>query len=113
MGSDLLTPDPRIMPAVPAVCAGSPAAERRFLEFFVTRINNDGTRKGYLSVVRHFSAWCDSWNIRDVRRIEPMHIASYVKSLEREGHTAPWIKVHLSALHGLFNWLIIGQVVST
>jgi len=89
VSSDLLTPYPGIKAAVPAVFAVSAAAERRFLEFYVTQINNDGTRKCYLNVVRHFSAWCDSWNIRDVRRLEPMHIASYVKALEREGHTAP------------------------
>jgi site-specific recombinase XerD len=112
MTSELLALDPSCDLAVPTVFAGSVEAARRFLEFFVTQINNDGTRKCYLNVVRHFCAWCDSRNIVELRRVEPMHIASYLKTLEREGRAAPSIKLHLTALRGLFNWLIMGQIIA-
>ncbi len=111
MSSELLACHSISESAVPVVFAGSATAERRFLEFFITQLNNDGTRRCYLNVVRHFAAWCDSRNIVELRRVEPMHIASYLKALERDGRSAPSIKLHLTALRGLFNWLIMGQVI--
>ena len=63
------------------------------------------------SVVRHFSTWCHSLEIGNVRQIQPMHIASYLKTLEREGRAAPSIKLHLTALRSLFNWLVMGHAL--
>ena len=40
-----------------------------------------------------------------------MHIAAYLKVLEKEERSAPTIKQHLAALRMLFDWLVVGQVI--
>jgi integrase/recombinase XerD len=39
-----------------------------------------------------------------------MHIATYLKVLEKESLSAPTIKQHLAALRMLFDWLVVGHV---
>ena len=95
----------------PALFAGPVKAERRFGEFFTAQVSNDNTRKAYFNAVRYFSAWCQSRNIGELRQVEPMHIAAYLKMLEKEDLSAPTIKRHLAALRMLFDWLVIGQVI--
>src|SRR5579863_665200 len=112
MGSASLTICPASEFAVPAVFAGPVAAERRFWEFFIAQINNDHTRKAYFNAVRHFSTWCQVRSIGDLRRVEPMHIASYLKAMEKEGRAAPTIKVHLTALRKLFDWMVLGHLLT-
>ena len=40
--------------------------------------------------------------------IRPLHVSAYI---ETKPLTAPSVKQHLAALRGLFNWLVIKQVV--
>jgi site-specific recombinase XerC len=40
--------------------------------------------------------------------IRPLHVSAYI---EAKPLTVPSIKQHLAALRGLFNWLVIKQVV--
>lgn len=97
--------------SVPAVFQGSANTERRFWEFFTTQISNDNTRKAYFNAVRTFSVWCQSRNLGELRQVEPMHIAAYLKVLQNEQRSAPTIKQHLAALRMLFDWLVVGQVL--
>ena len=96
---------------VPAIFTGPAAAERRFWEFFTTQISNDNTRKAYFNAVRTFSGWCQSRKIGQLRQVEPMHIAAYLKVLQKEERSAPTIKQHLAALRMLFDWLVVGQIL--
>ena len=96
---------------VPAVFAGPATAEKRFWEFFTTQISNDNTRKAYLNAVRRFAEWCELLNLRELARVEPMHVAAFLKKLEQQGSSAPTIKQHLAALRMLFDWLVVGQVL--
>src|SRR5580698_9188841 len=96
---------------VPAVFQGPAQAERRFWEFFTTQISNDNTRKAYFNAVRTFSTWCQSRNISELGQVEPMHIAAYLKVLQKEERSAPTIKQHLAAIRMLFDWLVVGQVL--
>jgi hypothetical protein len=41
--------------AFPALCAATPKAAQRVLEFFTAQLNNDHTRKAYLNAVRRFA----------------------------------------------------------
>jgi len=42
-----------------------------------------------------------------------MHIAAYLKVLEKQDLSAPTIKQHLAALRMLFDWQVVGQVIPT
>jgi integrase/recombinase XerD len=105
----ILSPAPAL--PVPAVFQGAAQAERRFWEFFTTQISNDNTRKAYFNAVRTFSVWCQSRKIGELGQVQPMHIAAYLKVLEKEERSAPTIKQHLAALRMLFDWLVVGQVL--
>ena len=40
-----------------------------------------------------------------------MHVAAYLKVLQKQELSAPTIKQHLAALRMLFDWLVVGQVI--
>jgi len=86
-------------------------AGKRTLEFFVTQIPNDNTRRAYYGVVRRFSAWCAAHHIEELNRVEPMHVAAWLKALEAEGSSRPTVKQHLAAVRMLFDWLVVGQIL--
>ena len=61
------------------------------LEFFVTQINNDHTRKAYANATRRFAQWCEARGITELAAVEPSHIAAFIKQLERQ-FTPPTVK---------------------
>lgn len=93
---------------VPAVIAdaGDKASEH-FLEFFAATIRNKNTRAAYVQAAAQFFCWCEDRRLR-LATIRPLHVSAYIES---KPLTAPSIKQHLAALRGLFNWLVIKQVV--
>ena len=94
---------------VPALYAPEPAVARRTLEFFAVNIRNPNTRKAYARGVADFSTWCDRHGLKDVRQVQPLHVAAYIEGLQL---AAPSVKQRLAALRMLFDWLVIGQVMS-
>ena len=54
----ILSPAAPLQPA--SLFTSTPKAARRVLEFFTAQINNDHTRRAYLSAARRFDAWCDA-----------------------------------------------------
>jgi integrase/recombinase XerD len=108
-----LVPSP-LLPArsgvfpVPAIIAdaGEKASEH-FLEFFAATIRNKNTRAAYMQAVAQFCRWCEEHQLRLVA-IRPLHMSAYIEALEM---SAPSVKQHLAALRGLFNWLVVKQVV--
>jgi len=93
---------------VPAIitAAGDKASEH-FLEFFAATIRNKNTRAAYVQAVAQFCRWCEDHGLQ-LAAIRPLHVSAYIES---KALTAPSIKQHLAALRGLFNWLVIKQVV--
>jgi site-specific recombinase XerD len=108
-----LVPSP-LLPAqsggfpVPAIIAdaGEKASEH-FLEFFAATIRNKNTRAAYMQAVAQFCRWCEEHQLR-LATIRPLHMSAYIEALE---FSAPSVKQHLAALRGLFNWLVVKQVV--
>lgn len=97
---------------VPAlVAAAGERAALRFLDFFTANIRNPNTRAAYAVAVRHFFAWLDQHDIRELAAIRTHHVATYIESLTCS-YRAPSVKQHLAALRMLFDWLIVGQVVA-
>ena len=99
-------------PAVlPALFAPDPDAAKRFVEFFTANIRNPHTRKAYARAAAEFAAWCDENDIRELRDIEPVHVAAYIEVLQKR-LAAPSVKQHLAAIRMLFDWLVIGQLLA-
>ena len=103
----LLPASPRTFP-VPAIIAdaGEKTSEH-FLEFFAATIRNKNTRTAYMQAVAQFCRWCERLELQ-LHMIRPLHVSAYIEGMSL---TAPSVKQHLAALRGLFNWLVIKQVV--
>ena len=102
---------PAVLPSefpVPAIIAdaGGKASEH-FLEFFAATIRNKNTRAAYVQAAAQFFRWCEDYQLQ-LSTIRPLHVSAYIES---KALTAPSIKQHLAALRGLFNWLVVKQVV--
>jgi site-specific recombinase XerD len=95
--------------AVPAAIAGDTAV-RRFLEFFAATIRNKNTRMAYYRAVTDFFAWLDAAGILVLVDIEPLHVATYIESLQ-ERMAKPTVKQHLAAIRMLFDWLVTGGIL--
>ena len=105
------TGDGMVVPRVIAD-AGDKAA-RRFLEFFAATIRNKNTRMAYYRAAARFFAWCDHHKVGEIVDIEPLHVATYIEALGKDGYEKPTVKQHLAAIRMLFDWLVVGQVVAT
>jgi site-specific recombinase XerD len=93
---------------VPAIIAdaGEKASEH-FLEFFAATIRNKNTRMAYMHAIAQFCRWCEQHGL-SLAGIRPLHMSAYIEGL---GLSAPSVKQHLAGLRGLFNWLVVKQVV--
>jgi site-specific recombinase XerD len=104
-----LLPAPPLSFAVPAIIAAAgDRASEHFVEFFAATIRNKNTRAAYVQAVAQFCRWCEQ-NELTLAGIRPLHMSAYIEGL---GLSAPSVKQHLAALRGLFNWLVVKQVVS-
>ena len=89
------------------VFAGDKAC-RRFIEFFTANIRNRNTRLAYARAVQRFFDWCEE-NELALIDIEPFHVAAYI---EQHPGSRPSQKQSLAAVRMLFDWLVVGQVVT-
>ena len=96
---------------VPRLYAPNTKAAKRFLEYFAAHIRNPNTRKAYFHAVVEFSSWCDRNGFTEIVDIEPVHVAAYVEQLGRR-LAKPSVKQHLAAIRMLFDWLVVGQVIT-
>ena len=110
-----LTPDVqgreavRLGPGAPPVLfLESEPMSRRFWEFFTAQIPNRNTRRAYYGAISQFSAWCLRYGLRDIRTVQPIHVAAW---LQESGsfRSRPTVKQHLAAVRMLFDWMILGQ----
>lgn len=97
--------------APPALFTPTPAAGKRFIEFFTANIRNPNTRKVYARAAAEFAAWCETNGLTELRDIEPVHVAAYIETLQIR-LSAPSVKLHLAAIRMLFDWLVVGQVIA-
>jgi integrase/recombinase XerD len=97
--------------SAPSLFLARPAARTRMRDFFSSHIRNANTRRAYLEAVRQFSAFCARHGIMDLAQVEPVHVAAFVEDQLRE-HSKPTVKQRLAALRMLFDWMVVGQVLS-
>ena len=96
---------------LPALFRPTPEAADRTLEFVTANIRNPNTRRAYARAVAAFAAWCEVQGLPDLAALRPVHVAAYIEQLQGR-LSAPSVKQHLAALRVLFDWLVVGQVVS-
>jgi site-specific recombinase XerD len=95
--------------AVPQLFSNSESAAKRTFEFFAVTIRNANTRRAYARGVAHFANWCAERGITDVNQVQPLHVAAHIETL----NLAPSSVIQrLAALRMLFDWLVIGQVIT-
>ena len=95
--------------ALPALFAPDARAAECFMDFFTANIRNKNTRRAYYRIACTFSAWCEGRGLRTLAAVKPVHVAAYIEGLTL---AKPTVKQHLAALRMLFDWLVVGQVVS-
>ena len=107
-------PPSSALPVVPALFAE--AGERagwRYVEFLTAEIRNPNTRDVYARALRQFSDWCGHetrrWRLEE---LTPVHIAAYIEQLGRK-LARPSVKLHLSAIRMLGDYLVLGQVIAS
>lgn len=76
-------------------------------EFFSGRLRNPHTRKAYLAAVIRFLAWVESQDIA-LPNVTPGMIGQY---FDEHPGSAPTKKLHMSAIRGLFDVLVLRHVV--
>ena len=92
------------------VTAGA-RASTRFIEFFASTLRNPNTRRAYARAVSDFLAWCEEHGVPSIAAVQPLHVATWIEG-RTSTRSAPTVKQELAAVRHLFDWLVIGQVVS-
>lgn len=94
----------------PALYARDAHTASMVREFFTARVRNANTRRAYGRAAAHFSEWCQTAGLEDLRQVESWHIASYIEQM-REVWSAPTLKQNLAGLRMLLDWLVVRQVI--
>src|SRR6202795_3875833 len=91
--------------SVPALIARAGSATRKkFFEFFTVPIRNANTRAAYYRAIQQFLAWAERAGYQDLEDIEPITVAAYIETLQRQA-APPTVKQHMAAIRMLFSWL--------
>jgi site-specific recombinase XerD len=97
--------------SLPSIFTARPEARARMRDFFSSHIRNPNTRRAYREAVRQFSALCAEHGIGDLAQVEPVHVAAFVEA-QLKLHSRPTVKLRLAALRMLFDWMVVGQILS-
>ncbi len=84
----------------------------RVAEFFAAQIRNPNTRRAYLRAVTDFSTFCETHGLAVLDQVQPLHVAAWVE-IQLKAYSKPTVKQQLAAVRMLFDWLVVGQVVSS
>jgi integrase/recombinase XerC len=91
--------------ATPAIIArAGPSTRKKFFEFFTVPIRNANTRAAYYRAIQQFLAWVERAGYQDLEDIEPITVAAYIETLQRQA-APPTVKQHMAAIRMLFSWL--------
>src|SRR5258708_36157161 len=102
--SELAVVSPQTFPAPILIERASPSARKKFFEFFTVPIRNANTRAAYYRAIHQFLAWAERAGYQDLEDIEPITVAAYIETLQRQA-APPTVKQHMAAIRMLFSWL--------
>jgi site-specific recombinase XerD len=95
----------------PLIVASGARASYRYFEFFTAQVRNPHTRHAYARAACEFFAWLEAHGVTRLTAIESVHVAAYIEQLQKT-RSIPTAKLRLAALKHLFDWLVIGQIIS-
>jgi Phage integrase, N-terminal SAM-like domain len=78
-----------------------PTTRKKFFEFFTVPIRNANTRATYYRAIQQFLAWCERAGYQDIEDIEPITVAAYIETLQRQA-APPTVKQHMADPHAVF-----------
>jgi hypothetical protein len=102
--SELAVVVPQTFPAPALIERASASTRKKFFEFFTVPIRNANTRAAYYRAIEQFLFWCERAGYRDLEDIEPITVAAYIETLQRQA-APPTVKQHMAAIRMLFSWL--------
>src|SRR5262245_52605954 len=83
----IIAPSLDLIPA--PLFAPTAKVARRVAKCLAAQINNDHTRRANVNGTKRFAAWCNERGLRQPAGVQPVHVAAFVKHLERELSTPP------------------------
>ena len=90
-----------------SVAEHGPAARYAWEEYFAGKLRNPHTRQAYLFAVGRFLTWCEQRSV-GLLDITPGMIGQY---FDEHPASAPTKKLHMSAIRGLFDTLVLRHIV--
>src|SRR5271169_1771245 len=91
----VLVPDSFQTPAL--ITRAGPETRKKFFEFFTVPIRNANTRAAYYRAIEQFLAWCERAGYQDLEDIEPITVAAYIETLQRQA-APPTVKQNMAAI---------------
>ena len=82
----------------------------KFVDFFIAEIRNPHTRNAYFRASEYFLNWCYKKQINSIHDIKPFMVGAYTEEFS-ENNPASTVKLHLSGIRRLFNFLVINQII--
>jgi site-specific recombinase XerD len=82
--------------ATPTLITRAGASTRKkFFAFFTVPIRNANTRAAYYRAIEQFLAWSERAGYQDLEDIEPITVAAYIETLQRQA-APPTAKQHMA-----------------
>ena len=78
------------------ITRAGPSTRKKFFEFFTVPIRNANTRAAYYRAIQQFLAWVERAGYQDLEDIEPITVAAYIETLQRQA-APPTVKQHIRA----------------
>src|SRR6201997_1043600 len=78
-----------------------PSTRKKFFEFFTVPIRNANTRAAYYRAIQQFLAWVERAGYQQLEDIEPITVAAYIETLQRQAAAPPAVKQHMAAIRML------------
>ena len=102
--TELAVVSPQTFQAPILIERAGPSTRKKFFEFFTVPIRNANTRAAYYRAIQQFLAWAERAGYQDLEDIEPITVAAYIETLQRQA-APPTVKQHMAAIRMLFSWL--------
>src|SRR6476620_7695369 len=86
--SELAVVEAQSFPVPFLISRAGPSTRKKFFEFFTVPIRNVNTRDAYYRAIQQFLAWAERAGYQHIEDIEPITVAAYIETLQRQAAPA-------------------------